>query len=123
MKKALALSGIVALCGLSACTAMTSTKDANSMSQIHDIRMRMRHGELVDVGPTNYGTRAVMMEAHPTTSVPANTNTTLTNAHDPSTVSPTAGNAPAAQMIDAPPRRGPASPTAGNMAPPVAIWQ
>jgi hypothetical protein len=102
--------GFVACFGLSSCTALTSTKDASDTAQLHDARMRMRHGQLQQVSGTNYGTTAVMASEYPATSVPANSNTTVSN--QPVQV-PTSGNSTMSQMPDAYARPHPA-PTAGN---------
>jgi hypothetical protein len=111
MKKVLAVAGIAAFFGLNACTALTSSKDASSTAQLHDARMRMRHGQLVNVQGNNYGTSAVMSEEHSTTSMPSNANTTVRNQR---VANPTAGNAtPPETMIDANTRPDPA-PTSGN---------
>lgn len=109
MKKVMAF-GLVACFGLSSCTALTSTKDASDTAQVHDARMRMRHGQLTNVQGTNYGTYAAPAAEYPATSFPANRNTTVSNQ---SVEVPTAGNTTMSQMPDASARPHPA-PTAGN---------
>lgn len=113
MRKVLLLSGVAVVFSLTACTALGSSNYMSDSAQVHDLRMRMRHGELTNVGPTNYGTKANMMEECPTFSVPANNATT--KAADLPTGS-TDGNAVPVVMPAATTRPQPA-PTAGNMAP------
>jgi hypothetical protein len=107
---------VAVVISLTACTALGSSNYMSDSSQVHDLRMRMRHGQLMDVKPTNYGTRAVMMEQYPTMSVPANRATT--KAPD-QPAAPTHGNATPQVMPAASARPQPA-PTAGNM--PAEPW-
>lgn len=105
--------GMAACFGLVACTALTSTKDASSMAQGHDARMRMRHGQLIEVNGNNYGRYAEPAAQYPQNSQPANANTTATQR---TIGNPTAGNQPVSQMPAAPSMPQP-DPTAGNYPP------
>ena len=116
MKKVLMFTGLAVVFSLSACTALGSSNYMSDSDQVHDLRMRMRHGQLMDVQPTNYGTKAVMMEQHPTFSVPANQATTKESDRP---VAPTHGNATPEVMPAATARPQP-SPTSGNM--PAEPW-
>ncbi len=114
MKKYLGTAGIVACLALTACTSM------GSVSQMHDTRMRMDHGNLSNVAPTNYGSRpranqtmAAPIDGNPN-SVPANENTTMRTAKPAMT---THGNASTVAMEDAPANPQPAA-TSGNSNPP-----
>lgn len=107
MRRVLALTGIVACAGLAACTSMHSSE------QLHDTRMRMRHGMLINPSPTNYGTKAAMQEEHEETSVPARQGSTMSSFKPTNW---TAGNYASRQMVNAPAHPQPAA-TSGNMTP------